>query len=461
MLIVGCDIGKDVDVFALRLPAGTSSQKKKETLYRIFKVANTREAFESFAQKLQQYGTLEEVHVLLESTGHYGAALIQFLREKQVHLYRISPKKRYGTEKTDEHDAQSLCGLLYNQLVLEAVELEESWRIRPLIPATPAARKARGPVMHRLELVKGTTRLKNQLAALLNELFPEFGLVYTGTQDASALAMRLAYPTPQAIAEASLDDLYKVSPWSYPPREELARLQELARTTIGTKDPERQQALLLNQQLYIERLLLLQKQIGVLDKAIRIALQDSREFQILESFVGIGEVIAPELLVKIGAIDNFDNADQLRKFLGWSPKRSQTGSSMDSTKLNRKTDKTMRTAMYTVVRVAIQHDPRWRALYLRLLPIKTFRDPRTGKDVGKLKVFGSIAGRIIKIIFILLKRDAALVERYREEGREEELPPPELYDRLYMTKQHASASLPVQDQATPQAQEHTSKQSSY
>src|SRR5439155_20349361 len=107
------------------------------------------------------------------------------------------------------------------------------------------------------ELTREITRHKNKLIAICDELFPELTEAYADPNNLSALQLREAFPTPQAVAEASLDALCKTRKRHQPSRARLARLQELARQTIGTKDPNRIKSLVIEQaQLIVELRLL-------------------------------------------------------------------------------------------------------------------------------------------------------------------------------------------------------------
>ena len=109
----------------------------------------------------------------------------------------------------------------------------------------------------------------------------------------------------------------------------LLHLQQLAAQSIGTKEIARQRSLVLEQSLLIQELRLIQKHLEQLDEEVcQIALQ-SREGQILTSIPPISPLFAATLIAVIGSIANFEKACDLKSYLGWAPKREQTGTSYD------------------------------------------------------------------------------------------------------------------------------------
>jgi hypothetical protein len=81
---------------------------------------------------------------------------------------------------------------------------------------------------HRYELVNESTQRKNKLTAICDELFPEFTHVFKNPNLPIALDLREQFPTPQAVATASLPQLRQVRKRNHPSEAELARLQSLA-----------------------------------------------------------------------------------------------------------------------------------------------------------------------------------------------------------------------------------------
>ena len=422
MLYVGIDIGKLSHVAALLSPELLEKYKKYDACP-TQKVEQSRTGFVALLALLHTYAPSEECHVLMEHTGHYGFPLEQFLQENGITVYRMVARKRYSVNKTDTKDARAMAVLLYNQVELRVPLVDETERVHPIILASKSA-SLRGLAQHRYELSHEVTRRKNKLKAICDELFPELTQVYKDPNTDSALNLRNKYPTPQAVAEANVHELAATRLRTQPSTARLVELQTLAKQSIGTKDVHRRTSLVFEQRLLIAELQLLNNHVAELDMQIGEILSTSRDGQILTSFTGVGTVQAAMILSTIGSIANFDSAAKLRGYMGWSPRQSQTGSTYDSTTLNRAGNVLLKQTMYLVTIAAVSHDPRWKALYDRRVKETCAYDARTGKYKGKMKVIGRCAGQIIGVMYTLLRKDYDLLATLPEG---EIAPPPELY----------------------------------
>lgn len=431
-LFVGIDIGKSSHAISL-ISQPLLQRFRRYDRCPHMRIDNSRAGFEELLKAIRRHADPASSHALMEHTGHYGSALEQFLQEHGLVTYRINAPERYGKDKTDKRDAQALAVILYNQVHLGQI-VEGPDKISRLIHPSSTVRILRGIVQHRSELVRETTRRKNKLTSICDEMFPELTLIYKDPNGPSALALRMKYPLPQSLIDASISEICATRTHTRPSKKALIHLQELAKTTIGTKDPYRQKSLIIEQEQLIVELALLEKHIDRLETEIEPIIAESREGQILTSFIGIGPTHAAIILCKIGNITNFETPAKLRGYAGWSPKRTQTGTTYDNVKLDKGGNGLLRHTLYLVALSAIKHDPRWKHLYNRLVPLKCPYNAQKKKYTGKKKVVGRITGQLIKVIFLLLKRDHDLLASL---APGEAPPPPELYDPLYMSRASA------------------------
>src|SRR5947209_3857298 len=149
--------------------------------------------------------------------------------------------------KTDKRDALGLANHLYSQLELGVQVANKLQVVRRAVPPSEAAAQLKGLMRHRYELVNESTQRKNKLTAICDELFPEFTKVFKNPNLRTALDLREKFPTPHAVATASLRALREVRKKSFPSEAQLVLLQQLAAQSIGTKDLARQRGLLLEQ----------------------------------------------------------------------------------------------------------------------------------------------------------------------------------------------------------------------
>src|SRR5258708_24828083 len=161
--------------------------------------------------------------------------------------------------KTDKRDALGLANTLYTQLELGAQVMDKMQLVRRIAPPISAASQLQSVMRHRYELSHMSTQYRNKLTAICEELFPELVQVFHDPNLPTALAFRSAFPTPHAIALASLNDLRAVRQSHFPSDAQLLHLQQLAKETIGVTDLDRQRGLVLEQGLLIKELQLIQE----------------------------------------------------------------------------------------------------------------------------------------------------------------------------------------------------------
>ncbi len=297
--------------------------------------------------------------------------------------------------------------------------------VRRAYPPTKAASQLKGLIQHRSELSHQSTQLRNQLTAICDELFPELTKVFRDPNREGALAYREQFPTPHAIATASMATRQEVRTRNFPSDAQLLQLQQLARETIGTKDVDRQQGLLIEQALLIKELRVIQEHLDILHTTISEVVANSREGQILLSIPPIGPIQAATIIATGGNSANFEKASELKAYFGWAPQRSQTGVSFDQAKLSKRGSRPMKQMLFLMVGRAITLECEWARIYQRLLPRLAIYDERTKDYRGKLRVVGRIAGQMATMIFALLKTDD---ETLSQVPPGQEPPPPMLYD---------------------------------
>lgn len=425
---VGIDIGKRTHVAGLLSPTLLKRHIRFEACPSLT-FLHSREGFTSLLEQLETYTTREQLVVLVENTGHYHRVLVEFLQEQGIRVYMIHVQKRYARMiKSDKRDALFLANHLYNQLEKDVQVADRHLIAHPFFVPSEACQRLRSLSRHRYELVQEATARKNKLTALCDELFPELTQVFRDPNLPLPRALRAAFPTPAALARASLPQLREVAATvtTRVSDERLMRLQALAATSIGTTDGGRVAGLTLEQGQVIAELDLIATHLEQLHAEIVRVVTACREGQILLSLPGMGPVLAAALLAKIGSISNFRSAADLKSYLGWAPRTTQTGTSLNSRSLTSDGARMTRQALYMLAMNVIRMDTEWKAIYDRLVPLKCRYDERTGRYTGKLKVLGRICGQIIEMLYMFLTTDAALVAA-TPPG--EEPPSPMLYDR--------------------------------
>ncbi len=425
-LYVGVDVGKKAHVAGFISSTLLTRHQRFEHCPALA-FDNSREGFRSLIDRVKIYVPLTQVQALLEVTGHYHRALLQYLQELDIPVFVIHVQKRQeGLLKSDKRDALGLANMLYNQLEKGIQVGDPLQAVRRLVPPTEAAASLRGMVRHHYELVAESTQRKNKRTAICDELFPEFTRLLRNPNLPTALALRSHFPTPADLAGATFWELRVARGRTCSVSDaKLQELQRLAAQSIGTKDPARVRGLVVEQKQLIRELNLLAEHLTQLETEIAQVVENSREGKILTSIPGIGPQAAATLIAMIGNIANFEHASQLKSYVGWVPKVAQSGVSLDWARLSPRGVRQMKQTMYLIVWRAIQWDSEWKAMYERLISRKCRSDERTRRLIGREKVIGRLAGQMTCVIFTLLKKDQELLA-HLSPGVEP--PPPPLYD---------------------------------
>jgi transposase len=401
-LYVGIDVGKQAHVAGFI--ASTLLQRHQRFEHcPALAFDNSREGFRSLIDRIQTYVPLTQVQALLEVTGHYHRALLQYLQELDIPVFVIHVQKRQaGLLKSDKRDALGLANQLCNQLEKGIQVGDPLQAVRRLVPPSEAAASLRGMVQHHYELVAESTQRKNKLTAICDELFPEFTRLLRNPNLPTALALRERFPTPADLAVASFWELRAARGRTCSVSDaKLQELQRLAVQSIGTKDPARVRGLVVEQKQLIRELRLIADHLAQLETEIAQVVEGSREGQILTSIPGIGPQAAATLIAMIGSIANFDRLAQLKSYVGWVPKVAQSGSSLDWTRLSPRGVRQMKQTMYLIVWRAIQWDaelkallnwretetPRLRAAHTRFASVRRHWPPDCVRDKSALAAF--------------------------------------------------------------------------
>jgi transposase len=426
-LYVGVDIGKKTHVAGFISTTLLTRHQRFENCPAL-SFENSREGFRSLVDRISSYVPLTQVYLVMEVTGHYHRPLLQYLQELDFPVYVMHVQKRQeGLLKTDKRDALGLGNLLFNQLEKGIQMGDPMQAVRRLAPPTEAASQLRGMVQHRQELTVESTRRRNKLTSICDEIFPEFTQIFKDPNLPTALAIRKRFPTPAALATVSLLDLKALRGKNRSLSDaKLLELQQLAAQSIGTKESARLRGLTFEQAQLIAELELIQAHLGQLETEMAQVIEHSREGKILTSIPGIGPTQAAAILASIGTIANFERAAQLKSYFGWAPSVAQSGYTIDHVRLTPRGQRQMKHTMYLVVWQAVRlKESEWSQIYERLVPIKCSYNERTRQYTGRAKVMGRIAGQIISVIYALLKQDLEIMSKLPSGTRP---PEPVLYD---------------------------------
>ena len=379
MIYLGIDVAK-LNHFA------SAISSDGEILIEPFKFTNDVDGFQLLSSKLYHLDR-DSLIIGLESTAHYGDNLIRYLVAENYKVCVLNPiktssmrKNNIRKTKTDKVDTFIICKTLMMQdtlrfisfFDLDLMELKDLGRFRQ-------------------KTIKQRTRLKIQLTAYLDKVFPELQYFFkSGLHQKSVYALLREAPTPQAIASmhmTHLAHLLKVSSHGHFDKNDAQQLRVLAQKSVGVSDS----ALSIQVTHSIAQIELLDSQ---LDR-VEAKMADIMKFNdsVIMSIPGIGFVNGGMILGEIGDIHRFSNPSKLLAYAGLDPSVYQSGNfQAKRTRMSKRGSKTLRYALVNAAHNVVKNNATFKAYY----------DAKMAEGRSHYNALGHCAGKLVRIIFKML-----------------------------------------------------------
>jgi transposase len=131
--------------------------------------------------------------------------------------------------------------------------------------------------------------------------------------------------------------------------------------------------------------------------------QLKKNFSLLQSIKGVGEVLALAAIIKTHNFSRFADARKFACFCGTAPFEHSSGSSIRGrTKVSPLADKQMKTLLDLSAKSAIQYDKELKAFYLR----------RTENGKPKMSTINIVRNKILYRMFAVIKRQTPFIDNY-------------------------------------------------
>ena len=354
MATIGIDIGKRQHIAAVH------HEGEREARKAILRFNSDRGGFAELARWLQRQG--EVSRAVLESSGHYHLNLAAALQRSGVPVAIVNPleskyfaKRRLQRSKSDPADARTLA-------TLAMVD-------QPAVRDVLAGAELREAARFAMSLVDELGRIDQRICRLVELGFPELERAYDDPTCVSALAVLRSAPTAAAAARkrtATLAQAARPGGGRRIGAKKAEQIHTLAQDTIAA--PELADQIGFQIRLLIAQHDLLEAQIAEAEAHLA-TLMDGELVRRLRTIPGAGPAIVATLIAEIGDIARFSDFDKLVAYVGVHPAEKSSGEKgkdpETSWRMSKAGNAYLRTALYRMAIVGIQHNPIIRSHYAR------------------------------------------------------------------------------------------------
>jgi transposase len=379
--VLGIDPGKSF--FAATVVNSTG-----EMVWKAREFDMSRDGFESLASALPE----GDLTIGIEASGRiddnlmaWFAEWIPACREKRsVKLIRVNPGQsaRFGgpkprrdqTDRSDSEHVAEFTRVYANRL--EAFNFD------------PKAQSMSRLINERQRLVEDLAGTKNQIHEQLLVCFPEFTQVFADPFAKLALAVLREVPTARCAAGRRALSLARVKAGKKERSlgvEPAGKLIELAKRSIASaREDDDGKALV----FLLDQLELLKKRLASIEQTLANYVEQgkgetetpgekgvspARQIELVDSAPGMGLVAASTLVLGTRGIARFCSGNALSAQWASCPERTQTGTSLNKTRLTARGDHKSRAMLYLSTQVACTFDPafafhKWRMIQRGLCP---------------------------------------------------------------------------------------------
>ena len=388
MFYIGFDIAKENHYASVANSNG-------EIIIEAFLVKNSLNGFNFFMNKLSENNIpISSCLVGMESTGHYGENLINFLHNKGFKIGIINPiqtdalrNSNIRKTKTDKIDTR---------LIIQSLMLKH---YTPFVAKDVKILELRSLCRHRDDVLKYRTKLKVRLVAFVDQLFPELTLIFNSIHQKSCYKLLATYPNPKDVASTRIDALtnllYKASKGQFG-LEKASKLKELAKDSIGVNNP----SLSIQIKHSLKQIELLDEQLKELDFKIKEILDELNS--VILTIPGISYTLGAIIISEIGNIEKFSSPCKLLAFAGLDPSVKQSGNFNATTvKMSKRGSKLLRYAMIKASGIIIWNSETYNEYYNRKIA--------QGKSHNN--VVCHVAHKLTRVIFHMLKENVKFKEQ--------------------------------------------------
>ena len=341
MYLVGIDISKYKHNCFIATESGV---RLKEFVFE-----NNFEGFKLFHQVLSELDQDQDIRIGLESTGHYGTNLKQFIVASRYTYLELNPYLTHQFSKamslrktkTDKVDAKTISNMLgsvdYKTLHTQFYHINELKQL----------------VRDRDDILTNRSKTLVKLTNILDIVFPEFKPFFNNRLGSTALFILKKYRSAQRISKLTMKDFNDLKSKSkgkltYP---KFSQLKRLANETIGVQSDVYQKRML----SLIADYMYFDQSLDEIDQDIIHLFKEVKTK--LTTIAGLGIIQAATIYAEIGDIHLFSNPQKLIAYVGFDVSISQSGMSEHHGHIVKRGSPLLRKAIWTYALPSLKFIP--------------------------------------------------------------------------------------------------------
>jgi transposase len=363
-----------------------------------FKFKNNTEGFARLLGRMsrarERIGA-EKIVVAMEPSGHYWKPLAGYLSRAEITVVIVNP---YHVKKQKELDDNSPTKNDRKDALIIATLTWEGRFSRCCLPKGIWA-ELRGYTQSRWQQKRKLNATLNNLAAILDEYFPEYPEVFKDLLGKASMHILACLPFPADITKLTEEELareLKTASSGRVGKKRAALLLSKARESIGVR--EGLTAARLRLAHCLAEISFWQEQLAQTEAAMADTLAFTGLADNLLSIKGVGMVTAASFLGEVGDLTRYEDWRQIRKLAGFNLTESSSGSRKGKTGISKRGRPGLRNLLYQAALILVAKNPQFKALYQHL---RTRREnPLKGKQALVV-----IACKLLRVMFTLVKEN--------------------------------------------------------
>ena len=268
---------------------------------------------------------LDNVSVIMESTGVYHRPIERFFLENNFKVFVINPiygkmqKRNIRKTKTDKEDCFNLANLFFSNTFKEYNKPEQLY-----LDLNALSRQY-------FALDELCVSIKNRYRNLLYLCFPEYEEIFKGNTVYSSIALELIerFPHANIISDTRIDKIqnflkkHESRRW----KSKAVLIKEMALKSYPSVSMADELVSNLSQMARLVNEY--QKAIDIIKYKITFLAKKSKYFKPINSIYGIGEFTTSIIIAELGDINRFHNIKELTAYCGLDPSIKQSGKSIN------------------------------------------------------------------------------------------------------------------------------------